>query len=60
MIEQMGENSVTRVRISLASMTWDAVEPIQKSIINERGATETLLSTGKPLDGAESDDHALK
>jgi len=26
MIEQMGENSVTRVGVSLAAMTWDAVE----------------------------------
>ena len=26
MIEQMGENSAMRVSVSLATMTWDAVE----------------------------------
>ena len=30
MIEQMGENSVTRVGVSLAAMTWDAVERVDE------------------------------
>ena len=28
--EQMGENSVTRVGVSLAAMTWDAVERVDE------------------------------
>ena len=35
MIEQMGENSITRVGVSLAAMTWDAVEPVQKSEVRD-------------------------
>ena len=31
MIEQMGENSATRVGVSLAAMTWDAVERVSAS-----------------------------
>ena len=31
MIEQMGENSATRVGVSLAAMTWDAVERVATS-----------------------------
>jgi len=27
----MGENSVTRVGVSLAAMTWDAVEKVESS-----------------------------
>ena len=43
MIEQMGENSVARVGVSLAAKTWDAVE-VKKSVINERIAGKNLLS----------------
>jgi len=35
MIEQMGENSVTRVGVSLAAMTWDAVEKVQKPEVED-------------------------
>ena len=72
MIEQMGENFVTRVGVLLASMNWDAVGRVESPsgeleferkyncphIINKLGTTETLLSTGKALDGVESDNHA--
>ena len=58
MIEQVGENSATRVGLSLAAMTWDAVEPIRKVVINERGTTENLLSTRKSLEREESDNRA--
>ena len=58
MIEQVGENSVTRVGLLLAAMTWDAVEPIRKVVINERGTTENLLSTRKSLEREESDNRA--
>ena len=57
MIEQMGENSVARVGVSLAAKTWDAVE---KSVINERIAGKNLLSAGEPLEGAEGDNRASK
>ena len=35
MIEQMGENSVTRVGISLAAMTYDAFEKIESSQVGD-------------------------
>lgn len=35
MIEQMGENSVTHVGVSLAAMTWDAVEKVEDSYENK-------------------------
>ena len=61
MIEQMGENSVTRVGVSLAAMTWDAVEPVRKVVINERRANaDNLLSTRKFVEGEESDNRASK
>ena len=31
MIEQMGDNSPVRMGVSLASMTWDAVEHVESS-----------------------------
>ena len=56
MIEQVGENSATRVGLSLAAMTWDAVEPVQKVVINERQSINgNLLSTGRSLEREESD-----
>ena len=54
MIEQMGENSVARVGVSLATKTWDAVE-ILPVIINERLANANLLPAGEPLEGAKGD-----
>ena len=58
MIEQMGENSVARVGVSLATKTWDAVE-VKKSVINERLANaENLLPAGEPLEGAKGDNQA--
>ena len=60
MIAQVGGNSATRVGLSLAAMTWDAVEPIRKVVINERGTTENLLSTRKFVEGEESDNRASK
>ena len=38
LLEQMSESSAARVGMSLAAMTWDAVEPIQRAynIINRR------------------------
>ena len=46
MIEQVGENSVTRAGLSLAAMTWDAVEILP--VINERQSiSRNLLQTGK-------------
>ena len=54
MIEQMGENSVARVGVSLATKTWDAVE-ILPVIINERRANANLLPAGEPLEGAKGD-----
>ena len=53
MIEQMGENSVARVGVSLAVKTWDAVE-ILPVIINER-VSINLLQTGESLEGTKSD-----
>ena len=35
MIEQMGNNSPMHMSVSLASMTWDAIEPIQKEVQDE-------------------------
>ena len=54
MIEQMGENSVAHVGVSLAVKTWDAVE-VKKSVINERRANADLLPAGEPLEGAKGD-----
>ena len=57
MIEQMGENSVTRVGVSLAAMTWDALQILP--IINERQSINgNLLSTRKSLEREESDNRA--
>ena len=58
MIEQVGENSVARAGLSLAAMTWDAVEPVQKVVINERSTCENLLSTRKFVEGVGSDNRA--
>ena len=59
MIEQMGENSATHVGVSLAVMTWDAVERVESNsgngTINERRANENLLPAGEPLEGAKGD-----
>ena len=59
MIEQMGENSVTHVGVSLAVMTWNAVERVESNsgngTINERRANENLLPAGEPLEGAKGD-----
>ena len=59
MIEQMGENSVTHVGVSLAAMTWNAVERVESNsgngTINERRANENLLPAGEPLEGAKGD-----
>ena len=59
MIEQMGENSVTHVGVSLAAMTWDAVERVESNsgngTINERRANADLLPAGEPLEGAKGD-----
>ena len=68
MIEQMGENSVTRVGVSLAAMTWDAVERVESNsgerengTINERRANaENLLSTRESLERAKGDNRASK
>ena len=58
MIEQMGENSVAHVGVSLAVKTWDAVE-VKKSVINERRANaENLLPAGEPLEGVKGDNQA--
>ena len=58
MIEQMGENSATHVGVSLAVMTWDAVERVESNsgngTINER-PNENLLPAGEPLEGAKGD-----
>ena len=56
MIEQMGENSVARVGVSLAAKTWDAVEILP--VINERSTCENLLSTRESLEREESDNRA--
>ena len=57
MIEQVGENSVTRAGLSLAAMTWDAVEILP--VINERQSINgNLLSTRKSLEREESDNRA--
>ena len=57
MIEQVGENSVTRAGLSLAAMTWDAVEILP--VINERQSISgNLLQTGKSLEREESDNRA--
>ena len=67
MIEQMGENSVARVGVSLAAMTWDAVERVESKpsgerengTINERRANaENFLSTREPVEGAKGDNRA--
>ena len=66
MIEQMGENSVTRVGVSLAAMTWNAVERVESNsgerkncTINERRANaDNLLPAGEPLEGAKGDNQA--
>ena len=62
MIEQMGKNSVTRVGVSLAAMTWDAVERVETNsgngTINERQTSENLLPAGEPLEGATGDNRA--
>ena len=62
MLEQMGENSVTRVGVSLAAMTWDAVERVESNsgngTINERQTSGNLLPAGEPLEGAEGDNAA--
>ena len=47
-LEQMGENSATRVGVSLATMTWDALEKREESEVgdleNKSGEiSETLL-----------------
>ena len=59
MIEQMGENSVTHVGVSLAAMTWNAVERVESNsgngTINERRANANLLPAGEPLEGAKGD-----
>ena len=60
MIEQVGENSVARVGVSLATKTWDAVE-VKRSVINERRTNAAnLLPAGEPLKGAEGDNRASK
>ena len=60
MIEQVGENSVAGVGVSLAAKTWDAVE-VKRSVINERRTNAAnLLSAGEPLEGAEGDNRASK
>ena len=35
MIEQMGENSATRVGVSLAAMTWDAIEKVDLTQVGD-------------------------
>ena len=35
LIEQMGNNSSMNMGLSLASMTWDAIEPVQKEVLVE-------------------------
>ena len=59
MIEQMGENSATHVGVSLAVMTWDAVERVESNsgngTINERRANANLLPAGEPLEGSKGD-----
>ena len=40
MIEQMDENSVMRVGVSLAAMTWDAVEKREKKSSEVRASSE--------------------
>ena len=60
MIEQVGENSVARVVVSLAAKIWDTVE-VKRIVINERRTNAAnLLSAGEPLEGAEGDNRALK
>ena len=66
MLEQMGENSVTRVGVSLAAMTWDAVERVESNsgerkncTINERQSISgNLLSTRESLERKESNNRA--
>ena len=59
MIEQMGENSVARVGVSLAVKTWDAVEFLP--VINERRASaENLLPARESVEGAEGGNHASR
>ena len=52
MIEQMGENSVARVGLSLAAKTWDTVEIINK---HERRANAKKFTTCRR---AEDDNRA--
>ena len=60
MIEQVGENSVARVVVSLAAKIWDTVE-VKRIVINERRTNAAnLLSAGEPLEGAEGDNRASK
>ena len=68
MIERMGENSVAHVGVSLAAMTWDALERVESDsgerengTINERQSiSRDLLSTRKFVEGAESDNGTSK
>ena len=59
MIKQMDKNSVTHVGVSLAAMTWNAVERVESNsgngTINERRANANLLPAGEPLEGAKGD-----
>ena len=57
MIEQVGEDSITRAGLPLAAMTWDAVEILP--VINERQSINgNLLSTRKSIERKESDNRA--
>lgn len=44
MIEQMGENSATRVGVSLAAMTWDAVERVERFEIEDSSESKDRLA----------------
>ena len=67
-IDQMGENSIARVGVSLAGMTWDAVERVESKpsgehkndTINGRSTCENLLPTRESLERAEGDNRAAK
>ena len=59
MIKQVGGNSVARAGLSLAAMTWDAVEPKKTIVINERQSiSRDLLSTRESLEREESNNRA--
>ena len=61
MIKQVGGNSVARAGLSLAAMTWDAVEPKKTIVINERQSiSRDLLSTRESLEREKSSDRASK